>query len=1271
MLGQHALSNIDTSQLSPVSRTGIGASEDKLSTIFYNGTFITMAEHDQPQFDALLVEGDTITFTGSLKEAQACAPEATLKDLNHQFLFPGFVEPHVHIIFSALASNWFLNLSNPSPVTFDSVLKKIGSQTEFHNDGQVDWIIGFGYDPSHVIDHQDLTLADLDKLYPGKKVAIYVLNQSEHVAYVNSEAFDRLGITPAKVQGDPDYDMVNGSLTGILFETAVQTVGLQTPRPSQDQLIHFCETTISSWQKVGITTIHDAGIGNTGGCKDVNLFKALPQMQMRMSGAIFTPAFPKMYESCRPPFCEGQVEIVAAKFVADGSTQGFTAALTEDYYELENKPKYVQNNPKGIYNYASWTDQAAAMDPWLGAGYQLVVHANGDAAIDNTIAAYKKVFSDHPERKTDVIHRIEHFTVTRDDQFKPVRDLGLGVSHTIGHVNFWGKTFAGYVLGEPRALRIDPIRQDMDNGLLWSLHSDSPVTEPNPLQYVQTAASRVLFGGPPFHVLGKYQRVDIAEALKGITINPAKQLGIADKVGTLETCKKADFVILSKDPRKVRVAENLLAEVFPTFSATIAFDGGAANIAEPYQSYKTSTKYFLQWLWIEYKLRAPEAAKTHTFKSTKDILRAAETLAATAITVPPTVIRSLRNAISKRQEVLRIYQGLGSDDAAHEAFLRRLQETLKLLTPLVPKPSSTHASTSELESLVAANRFSALHIQEATESPLTDTFPPETQKRHPESGPAISASVDEEIVLEDDSIMKKYEAIREAFAFIRDLYNLRIRLEQYWTDAAEGKLSFAIASWLTSAVVSQIQTFAPTAWPGSSQLLIEHTGLATAIYSQDKTNKAIDALKIMSEIHHLHQLVILVWKQAGHAPKNLANPSTAMYIEELLEAKEFLEKSIIRNSTSEPLIILARQVLQTRQKVLSSTLYAGIQILVSSSKAFFWPRGVKQKEWNCGLRPLRLAMDMKKKLVPMTQVIKGFIVHGMAVPLLLKQTEDFHSALDEYTRGVRWDLYHQASWIAGCHLNELLVGAVVLGQALYDAIPVIPAVLHLYNVLCMFDVGLPKIKVLEELCEFFKNAAFNGKRPKANFLTHSRCSLYYDWKKAVEFGDHLVRRPYLHESMYLAQHPSEHIIDHETMAKLFDINAKLPFNEATEARLRSLRKGMDMETYLDKAERMAKKDFEPCNPVANINYFDIFNVCTKVLDTFGTILYENLKVSPEDTVVLGSKMVEPVLKTVDESRNKGRSVRKNLRHQPLLKDAISAFDKVDRNMALQDLCWEA
>mgnify|MGYP005938319727 CR=1 FL=1 len=42
--------------------------------------------------------------------------------------------------------------------------------------------------------------------------------------------------------------------------------------------------------------------------------------------------------------------------------------------------------------------------------------------------------------------------------------------------------------------------------------------------------------------------MDHTEALKAITINPAKHLGIADRVGSLEVGKDADIVITSGHP---------------------------------------------------------------------------------------------------------------------------------------------------------------------------------------------------------------------------------------------------------------------------------------------------------------------------------------------------------------------------------------------------------------------------------------------------------------------------------------------------------------------------------------------------------------------------------------------------------------------------------------------------------------------------------------------------------------------------------------------------
>ena len=46
----------------------------------------------------------------------------------------------------------------------------------------------------------------------------------------------------------------------------------------------------------------------------------------------------------------------------------------------------------------------------------------------------------------------------------------------------------------------------------------------------------------------KYGRLEPADALAFVTSNPAKQLGIADRVGSLEVGKDGDFVIWSGDP---------------------------------------------------------------------------------------------------------------------------------------------------------------------------------------------------------------------------------------------------------------------------------------------------------------------------------------------------------------------------------------------------------------------------------------------------------------------------------------------------------------------------------------------------------------------------------------------------------------------------------------------------------------------------------------------------------------------------------------------------
>ena len=82
-------------------------------------------------------------------------------------------------------------------------------------------------------------------------------------------------------------------------------------------------------------------------------------------------------------------------------------------------------------------------------------------------------------------------------------------------------------------------------GIQVSIITDSPVI---PQQYLPLCAGLAVKAG-----------MDPFDALKAITIHPARHLGVADRVGSLETGKDADVVIASGDPM---VSDTAIEAVF-------------------------------------------------------------------------------------------------------------------------------------------------------------------------------------------------------------------------------------------------------------------------------------------------------------------------------------------------------------------------------------------------------------------------------------------------------------------------------------------------------------------------------------------------------------------------------------------------------------------------------------------------------------------------------------------------------------------------------------
>jgi predicted amidohydrolase YtcJ len=537
---------------------------------------ITMQNGKFSAAQAMAIKDGKVAAIGTYEEAKdAAGPFAGERDLQSQCIVPGFVEPHLHIILSAMLKKFLINcdpLNQKTNGTFEGTIEFIRSEANKLKQDQ--WLLGFGYDPSRLRikndgKFQDLTL-DIFAKENLNEHPIFIINASGHLAYANQKAFTEACIhytTPDPPGGE--YVKDGGKLTGVLLEPASYLAFLRKASPGDltkiPAILDGLHEVVKDWSEKGFTTVFDAGVGQASP-RDASILYALSLgAPLRIAGAAANltkgAASDVVGHGNMPPDGATDLKIKTIKLWMDGSTQGFTGAL-EKPYNLEVLPKYFSNKPNG---WARWAvppkchidntgcyDIAEEMQAWATKGYQLMVHANGDCAAEAVLNAYDQVMAAIPS-KPPIMHRLEHFTVTTLEQVQRAKKLNLGVSHSIGHVKYWGYAFRNYILRsslEPaRADRIDPVKDDLNNEVVYSFNSDSPVSQADALSYVSTAATRLMYNqcGQVLGVLGQDQIVSVEAALAGVTINPAKQVMLDSEIGSLEKGKDANFVILAQD----------------------------------------------------------------------------------------------------------------------------------------------------------------------------------------------------------------------------------------------------------------------------------------------------------------------------------------------------------------------------------------------------------------------------------------------------------------------------------------------------------------------------------------------------------------------------------------------------------------------------------------------------------------------------------------------------------------------------------------------------
>jgi len=524
--------------------------------VYSNGKIITV-DDDNPEATAVAIKDGSIIYVGDIRGTQPLMDESTRQiDLQGKTMVPGFVDAHGHVVNAGIqAASANLLPAPDGPVNSFAQLVDTVKAWETSPKGKdfvanTGWLLGFGFDDSQLEEKVFPTAKLLEQV--SQDQPLMIIHQSGHFGVFNRKALELADITDCRkdvpggsIRCEADGETPNGVLEenaffGALavFEAGIDAAyNLELFRQGMQSFARFGYTTAQEGRAFAPTVVTAEAQAAQGPLPiDVALYVDYTAKDRLNDSAYYSGSG---YDGIG--YTNG-LRIAGVKLTIDGSPQGKTAWLTEPYFV---PPEGQDADYVGYPAMTAEQVDAEVMDAFAN-NRQVLVHCNGDAAIDRYLDAIEKAVQEHglKDRRNVLVHG----QTLRKDQIGRVKELDVMPSLFPMHTFYWGDWHKESVLGPERAAYISPTRDVLDAGMKFSSHHDAPVANPDSMRVLGATITRVTRSG---EVLGPDQRVTPYEGLKAITIWPAWQHFEEHDKGSIEVGKQADFVILSADPLTV------------------------------------------------------------------------------------------------------------------------------------------------------------------------------------------------------------------------------------------------------------------------------------------------------------------------------------------------------------------------------------------------------------------------------------------------------------------------------------------------------------------------------------------------------------------------------------------------------------------------------------------------------------------------------------------------------------------------------------------------
>ncbi|HHZ65081.1 MAG TPA: amidohydrolase [Flavobacteriales bacterium] len=514
---------------------------EEVDMIVHNAT-IYVVDESFTKSSAMAISNGKIIETGPNREILNKYRSSNIVDVKTQFVYPGFIDAHCHFL------GYGLSLQEVDLVgtkSFDDVLDVV---MEFEKSSTTEWITGRGWDQNDWKVQEFPNKSILDSLFPDRPVMIRRVDG--HAAVANQEALNRANITTETEISGGKIEIIDGELSGILLDNAIDLVNDVIPKASESEYSQALLAAQEKCFKVGLTTVDDAGLG-------FDIIKLIQTMQK--SGELKM----KIYAMLNPseenyrhflvsgPLKTERLNACSFKYYADGALGSRGACLIDPYSDDPDNSGFLLQHPE------YYRKSAKKM---IDAGFQMNTHCIGDSANRYILDIYAEFLQESNDKRW----RIEHAQVVSKEDLDKFGKYNIipSVQPTHGTSDmYWAKDR----LGEERVKGAYAYHDLLQQLGIIANGSDFPVESINPLYGFFAAVERKDFANFPEGGFQMENSMSREDALKAMTIWAAISNFEENEKGSLEPGKAADFVILDRDIIKADLSEVQNIRVLKTF----------------------------------------------------------------------------------------------------------------------------------------------------------------------------------------------------------------------------------------------------------------------------------------------------------------------------------------------------------------------------------------------------------------------------------------------------------------------------------------------------------------------------------------------------------------------------------------------------------------------------------------------------------------------------------------------------------------------------------